>query len=984
MEDAATTRVNEIALATPLAVTIQIGLVRLLESWGVTPTAVTSHSSGEIAAAYAAGALTLKTAMAISFARGQLAGRKIEGMRKGGMIAVGLGAEDARKYCSRVTSGQVMVACLNSPSSTTVSGDVSAVEELEVLLKSDNVFARRLKIDAAYHSHHMQALATPYLAWLETLFKGDGHMDENVIFSSPTTGKRETSGKMISSPQHWVTSLVQPVQFVESFKNMCFEDSTSTTSSVDVVIEIGAHAALSGPIQEIAALPDFKGCKITYFPTLVRKSSAVDTMQALACDLIKSGHPLNMNSVNFPFGRHGVQVLTDLPRYPWNHQIRHWSEPRINKAHRHRIEGPHHLLGSLVLGTNMITPSWRHIVRLSDLPWLRDHVVLSNILYPGAGYICMAIEAAHQAAQTENKRILGYQLRDIDIQQGLVIPDTTEGVEVQLTLRPCSDKAIFAKGWKEFQVFSVSGENKWTEHCKGLIQVDVTAADDNQARWSGSASATSQLAGQGEAADYRKCIDPKDVYASMRSVGICHGPIFQNMKNIRASSRQSVVDISVADTAATMPYHHQHEHVIDPTTLDSLFQAAYAAYFALPEIGGKLSYSLVPRSIGKLYVAANIGRDAGHSFNAYCDTNRATPQGFDTDIVVVSANGTKESVMKIDNFVTTSAGSLLSQQTNAYEIEKLATLKWAPDLSFTDSKYLKQQLSSPLDPVEAETMMDLRHVTTHFINDTLAALKPADVAQLEWHHKKFYVWMKLQSALASLNELGPDSAEWINDSAEVKAALAEKVKSASVNGEMVCHLGPRIMSMLRREVTPLELMLEGKLLHKYYLEAMKWDRSSRKVGEMVKHFAHKNPRAKILEIGAGTGGTTTHVLNALGTDDSGVGPLATSYDFTDISSGFFEAAQEKFKDWESLLRYKKLDIEQDPTKQGFENGSYDLIIACQVLHATKNMEHTMTNVRKLLKPGGKLVLFETTKDPQDLLLVFGLLPGWWLSIFHSS
>jgi len=79
------------------------------------------------------------------------------------------------------------------------------------------------------------------------------------------------------------------------------------------------------------------------------------------------------------------------------------------------------------------------------------------------------------------------------------------------------------------------------------------------------------------------------------------------------------------------------------------------------------------------------------------------------------------------------------------------------------------------------------------------------------------------------------------------------------------------------------------------------------------------------------------------------------------------------------MRYKKLDIEQDPAKQGFEEGTYDVVIACQVLHATKSMHNTMSNVRKLLKPGGKLFIMETTQDQLDIQFVFGFLQGWWLS-----
>ena len=968
----------------PLCAVVQIALVRLLRSWGIAPTGITSHSSGEIAAAYAAGALTLQSAMAIVFARGKLASNVGPGVtQKGGMLAVGLGPEDVAKYIKRVSSGQVMVACLNSPTSITASGDVPAVEELENILKEDNVFARRLKVDAAYHSHHMQPIAAPYLAWLQELVHAEERMDD-VIYASPTTGQRMTSGKVLSNPEHWVRSLTHPVLFVDAFRNMCLADPSANTSEVDVIIEVGPHAALSGPIAEITMLPELKGHNISYLSCLIRKTSAVETMQALSCDLILKGYPVNIDAVNFPHGKHGLRVLHDLPHYPWNHEKRHWAEPRLNKTHRHRSDAPHDLLGSLVAGTNMLTPSWRLEVRVSDIPWVRDHVVQGNIVYPGAGYLCMAIEGACQAARTDHRRILGYRLRDVDILQALIVPDTTEGVEVQLTLRPCSDKAIYSKGWQEFQVFSVNGEDKWLEHCKGLISVDFAAEVNDQARWSASASPTAKHVGPRNATDYRMRLDPRDIYFGMRSVGICHGPIFQNLKSIRARSKQSVTAFAIADTASTMPYHHQHKHVLDPTTLDSIFQAAYTA---LPGAGSKMTVPLIPKSIKKLWVAHDIGSDVGHRFRAYSDITRANTQRFDTDIVVVDDDDDvtrSEPVMMLDGFVFQSIGSTLPQETDPCENEKFSVVRWAPDVSFANPAFLKHQLSSPVDPVEAETLMDLRRLTFFYVNDALSAMTAADVRQLEWHHKKFYVWMKLIAELANQNELAPTSSQWIHDGADEKVRLIEKANTASVNGEMVCRLGPHINAILRREVTPLELMLEDKLLFKYYVEAMKWDRSSRKVGDLVKHIAHKNPRVKVLEIGGGTGGTTRYALDALGTDDSRVGPLAASYDFTDVSSGFFEAAQEKFKDWKDLVRYKKLDVEQDPVKQGFENGTYDLIVACQVLHATKSMDNTMTNVRNLLKPGGKLVIMETTKDQEDMQLVFGLLPGWWLSIARLS
>lgn len=127
------------------------------------------------------------------------------------------------------------------------------------------------------------------------------------------------------------------------------------------------------------------------------------------------------------------------------------------------------------------------------------------------------------------------------------------------------------------------------------------------------------------------------------------------------------------------------------------------------------------------------------------------------------------------------------------------------------------------------------------------------------------------------------------------------------------------------------------------------------------------------------GGCTELVLDALREQDAlGSRYRCASYDFTDISSGFFEAASERFKEVGDVMEFKKLNIEEDPSEQGFESNSYDLVIASQVLHATKNINRTLANVRKLLRPGGKLLLVEITRDEIDLQLIFGTLPGWWL------
>ena len=120
-------------------------------------------------------------------------------------------------------------------------------------------------------------------------------------------------------------------------------------------------------------------------------------------------------------------------------------------------------------------------------------------------------------------------------------------------------------------------------------------------------------------------------------------------------------------------------------------------------------------------------------------------------------------------------------------------------------------------------------------------------------------------------------------------------------------------------------------------------------------------------------------MKALGGYDNHY-PQFSSYDFTDISTGFFEKAQNRFKAWGSLISYKSLNIEEDLKAQGFDGSqSYDIVIAANVLHATHVMHHTMSQVNSLLKPDGKLILVEAAGGRMiSGEMVFGLLPGWWM------
>lgn len=475
---------------------------------------------------------------------------------------------------------------------------------------------------------------------------------------------------------------------------------------------------------------------------------------------------------------------------------------------------------------------------------------------------------------------------------------------------------------------------------------------------------------------FPKRVDPSQLYRTLQSVGIYHGPIFRNLLSIRAARTQSVSSLLVAHTASLMPNKHEHDHVLHPTTLDSIFQAVYST---IPRNGGQTP--MVPKTIASMSISSRVPSKTGDHLNAYSTLHSYNSRGFQSSVTTFSGSmDTGLPLVDISKLYCQSLGSAYLNPDVTEKSKLCMTMWWSPDLTHMSAGDMKRSLQLSADIVETKVIEDMRKAVFHFIRRALNNLTDSDQQRFSWNQEHLYHWMKLQTKLASLDLLGPQSSTWAQDSEVDLGALFKSVSASSVNGEMTCRVGNALTRILRNEIAPLELMLEGKLLYSYYEKDLRMQRSYIQVEKLVGSYGRKYPRAKILEIGAGTGGCTTAVLKGLGGALPGTIPSFAHYDFTDISSGFFEAAREKFAAWGDMMSYKRFDVEADPYKQGFEEGSYDMIVACRVLHATRNTELTMNTVRKLLIPGGKLILVEDTKDALDTQLIFGTLPGWWLSM----
>jgi NADPH:quinone reductase-like Zn-dependent oxidoreductase len=702
-QDEKSSRIDQVIISLPASVAIQLALVRLLQSWGIEPTGVTGHSSGEVAAAFAVGVINMKEALAIVYTRGSLTTAFQQVIdRRGGMIAAGLSRDEAQPYMDALTRGKVVVACVNSPKSVTISGDLPAIEELEAILVKANIFARRLRVDAAYHSHHMLGIAEAYHDALARVLCGPAPSLKNgIMYSSPVTGDILTSASRIYSPEHWVRNMVQPVEFLDSLTNMCFASSSNTTENerqqVDMILEIGPHAALQGPIRQILSQPQLKAKEIPYMSCLRRGQGAVDTMQAMACGLLRSGYLINLGAVNFPRGSEQAKVLTDLPSYPWNHEMSHWAEPRTNTTLRNRKRPVHDLLGTPTLDSTPFARKWRHVIRPSEMPWVRDHQVQSNSVYPGAGYISMAIEGcrqAHEDSGNSGLAIARYELRRVEIVKALIIPETTNGVEIQLCLQPCGNGVLDSR-WHQFQILSVNQNDNWSLQCEGQIMAVLAVTEpcvesigEEQPKIIHNNNSLSCSTARGRASN----AEVQSLYKSLRDVGLNHGPIFQNITSIAKDGIKDGISRSscsfvIADSASTMPYNFQQKHVLHPTTLDSILQAAYTA---LPPLSrGKEHPAMLPRSIESLSVAANVATRAATTLFVKSSVTKLSVQGFKSK-GTISLEGSAAPVIEMQGLFCQALGTSSATNVDGEQARLCFTSVWKPDISFLNTHGIHQ------------------------------------------------------------------------------------------------------------------------------------------------------------------------------------------------------------------------------------------------------------------------------------------------------
>lgn len=623
-----TTRLNTAQLAQPVTTAVQLALVTLFQSFKILPQAVVGHSSGEIAAAYTAGHLSAREALTIAYHRGFMAeAAKGQGLAPGAMLSVGLGEDKAQPFLENLTRGNASIACVNSPQSVTISGDAAAVDEIASRITAFNassdsaVFHRRLTVDTAYHSHHMFSVAEQYRSRLEDVRAEPAELGSNsnrIAFYSSVFGCLKSSG---FGPEYWVENLVSPVRFSDAVQSLT---TTLAGAQHNIFLEIGPHSSLAGPVRQCIPIADARKLSFEYLSVLQRKVDAVTSALTAAGRLFERGVDLNIAAVSaLSRDAHRGVVLQNLPVYACtynssslflsrpgttnadsshsgDHSQKHYFESRISREYRNRREPYHDLLGVRATDATSIEPRWRHMIGLNALPWLRHHLIDHQTVFPGSGYICMAIEALRQIHKEwyQDRILESIVLKNISFLRGLVVPDLPgERVEMQLSLAPKPGSLL------SFQ-FRITAywDGEWREHCTGVVEGIILDQDARSSRDNDSvqlaylsSSVPSHLSSEATV------IQPLEVYQQLNETGNNYGPTFATIRNyiLEADMSSAIGKVKIPDTAAVMPAQHQQPHLIHPTTLDTVFHTC------LPMVSHHLGRaSIMPVHVDEIVVCA--------------------------------------------------------------------------------------------------------------------------------------------------------------------------------------------------------------------------------------------------------------------------------------------------------------------------------------------------------------------------------------------
>ena len=405
------------------------------------------------------------------------------------------------------------------------------------------------------------------------------------------------------------------------------------------------------------------------------------------------------------------------------------------------------------------------------------------------------------------------------------------------------------------------------------------------------------------------------------------GPTFQSLRDIKVMGDITCVTVEIQDTKAVMPANFEYDHLLHPSTLDGVFQTGGTVCF------GKGDGPLVPTSIKSMTIAANLPKGAGARFRGFAKISRNGYRNFTGDLIM-SDDSWNEPKIRIRQFESTelsrSSNESLptSSSSSSSAIRKMCSqLVWQRDITYVDQKEA-HNLFCPKKVTDADHVTALEKAAVIYMARAISSLKPEIEDTLPTHLLQYTKWMRQrisQVTVKGLDDHHGTAESPLPMKPEDEDSFLASILTDEVEDRLLSVIGDNIPGILAGNVPPLPIMMKDDMLMNFYSDAP----CSKMVVEYLDLQAFKRPDYEVLEVGGGTGSLTRLILEALG-GHRGSTPRCDRFVFSDADAACIENVQKQFEDWQGLLEYKKLDIEKNPVDQGFEEESFDVLVAGSV------------------------------------------------------
>ncbi|KAI1344561.1 hypothetical protein F5Y15DRAFT_411391 [Xylariaceae sp. FL0016] len=945
-----TSRIASAVISQPLCTAIQIMVVDLLRHAGVDFSAVVGHSSGEIACAYAAGFLSATDAIRVAYYRGQHSGlaRGKDGKR-GAMIAAGTDMEDAIDLCSLPKlKGRAQLAASNSSASVTISGDADAIDLVEMVFQDESKFARKLKVDTAYHCFHMQPCSEPYV---ESLRKCGVQVTEPSVnacpwYSSVLGGDRVTmdmSSKL--QGEYWRDNMLQPVLFSQALKA-----ALAGSGAPGLALEVGPHPALKGPAS--LTIEETVGSSVPYFGTVTRGN---DDALAIAASLGSIWGVLGSSAVDYQAFHSAfakgttLAIAKDLPTYTWDHEKVVWNETRVSKAHRLRAHSTHALLGPRTIDEQEGELRWRNYLKPSELPFLRGHQIQGQMVFPAAGFAVMALEAAKSLATTESIRLL--ELRNFSIHKALPFMDENAAVETLFVLSNIRKEDGLITANFDCNACMNKDVGSFTSMANGQVLITIGEPSDEalpeRPQWVNNFVNT----------------DVGYFYDSLAALGYGYTGMFYGVTDLQRTNGYSKGTITIPTDDDSPP----SDWVIHPATLDVAFQSVFAAVGAPGD--GRLWTMHVPTMIDSITVnpsACEVGSGVEVPLPFDACLAQDSNSGIAGDVDLYDEDG-KNAIVQIQGLHV----SPLSRPTADDDRETFAATTWGPAQADLVTDWKEWKLSDDDEKIAAFA----ERLSLFIVRELYETVKADDTEDSTEHQLAILQWAENIVKATEAGEHPTCIKQWLVDTWDVLKTPAERLARSNAQIRRCLTLKERLAAFVRGELSAEDDLELNRVSSEFFEAIPGFQLYHERMSMLIDQLAFKHRNLKVLEIGGGKGTCAKAVLDTMGDN-------FMSYTFTDVEPDHFDKVRSMFPEHQAeKMQFRVMDPEYEVADQGFTAGYYDLVIASNSIHTTASLQCALENVRSLIRPGGYLALLETTNDKSLSYALQGCVrPDWFVGV----